>query len=120
MIGFHEGTLKFPNRNSFPYEILMVAPMTSLVPVAEDEVDHFSVWFKELSGYINYISVELTRQQAYIAYDSFANASPNWKLQENLNSSIHPVLSKVLNIAFLAGLLESFNKFLLFSKGQLS
>lgn len=51
MIGFHEGTLKFPNRNSFPYEILMVAPMTLLVPVTEDEVDQFSVRFKELSEY---------------------------------------------------------------------
>lgn len=56
MIGFHEGTLKFPNRNSFPYEILMAAPMTLLVPVTEDEVDHFSVWFKELSGYKLHIS----------------------------------------------------------------
>lgn len=43
MIGLHEGTLIFPNRNSFPYEILMVAPMPLLVPVTEDEVDQFSV-----------------------------------------------------------------------------
>lgn len=43
MTGFHEGTLKFTNRNSFPYEILMVAPMTLLVPVTEYEVDQFSV-----------------------------------------------------------------------------
>lgn len=34
----------------------MVAPMTLLVPVTEDEVDQFSVLFKDLSEYKFYIS----------------------------------------------------------------